>query len=133
MVGALAGVHASIEVEQHRLARRHVADALKIERVQRHAFGGDHVFHAILGRAGRTPAAGYRMGRGRHQAEADDQRHGGVGARTRRAHRRHRSEDILGIDRQLAALLQFVSEYVEQDFRVGIGVDGAGRSGTIRP
>lgn len=51
MIGALAGVHAPIEVEQHRFARRHVADALKIQRIQRHAFGGNHVLHAALGLA----------------------------------------------------------------------------------
>lgn len=59
------------------------------------------------------------------QPNADDQHHGGIGAAHPPVHCRDGCKDVFGIDRQLAALLQFVGEDVKQDFRVGIGVDVA--------
>jgi hypothetical protein len=42
-------MESAIEIEQHRLTRRYVTDALKVEHVQRHALGRHHVLHPIVG------------------------------------------------------------------------------------
>ncbi len=61
----------------------------------------------------------------RYQTETDDQSHRSISALHPSMHCGDRGENILGVNRQSATLLQFVGKDIEQDFRVGIGVDMA--------
>ncbi|MNN39066.1 hypothetical protein D3C81_1530900 [compost metagenome] len=123
---ALTGVQLAFFGDVHRFARRQVADQGEAEHIEGNAFGGDHVLHAFVGM---TLAEDDRTNAVRvaetNDAVAGDHRHHCITTYTAVVHVSDRSEHVFFGRLQLAAHRQLVGEDVEQDFRVGTGVDVA--------
>ncbi len=124
---ALVGVDTIVlEVDKDRLTRTDVAHPLKTEHIDGHAFRSDHIFHAVLRFA--LPKDDrpdpVRVAES-HDAHSRDHGHCRVAPAAALMQTSHRRKDILGIDPKLAHALQFMSEDVEQDLGIGIGVDVA--------
>ncbi|MNZ96823.1 hypothetical protein D3C78_1160340 [compost metagenome] len=123
---ALAGEQLAFLGDVHRFARRQVADQGEAEHIEGNAFGGDHVLHAFVGM---TLAEDDRANAVRvteaNDAVAGDHRHHRITTYTAVVHVSDRSEHVFFGRLQLAAHRQLVGEDVEQDFRVGTGVDVA--------
>src|SRR5476649_800577 len=124
--GALAGVQLAVFGDVHRFARREVANQGEAKHVQGHAFRGDHVLDDFVG----VTLAEYDRTDGVRVTETDDaitgdHCHHGVTTAAAVVHVSHGSEDVFFGGLQLATLGQFMSENVEQHFRIGIGVDVA--------
>ena len=126
IVGALPGMHLAVEIDEDRLARLDVAHQFIADHVERHGLRGEHVLRALIGLTAavhqRTDAV--RIAE-REDAEADDQDRDRVGAARAPVYRRHRAEDMIGRELQAPDCFQFVGEYIQQDFRIGFGVDVA--------
>ncbi len=60
-----------------------------------------------------------------HHAVADDHRHAGVRAAQLLMHGGDRGKDVVGLQRVVREAIQLAGEHVEQDFRIGGGVDVA--------
>ncbi len=115
VLGADLAMHLAVQVDEHRLARQYVGNRLETEHLQRHTLRGDHV----AGAAGRdAPAVDQRADAigvaEAHDAIAGDHGHHGIGAPAAAVHPRHGSENILGLDADLALHLQFVGKHVQQ-------------------
>ena len=123
---ALLRVQAPELVDEHRLARRHVAHQLEGQHGKRHAFGRQHVFHA----PGAAPLAQHqradavRITEAQH-AMADDHGHHCVGAAAAAVYRIDRREDVAGGDARRAHALHLGGEHIEQHFGIGAGVQVA--------
>ena len=123
---ANARVHAPVHVYQHRLAGRDIAAQFVAEHIQRGAFRGEHVrvaalplFYAINQRANAE-----RVAEG-EDAGADHQRHRRIRAAAAAVHAADRVENIFGRGAQARAAdrgAQFMREHIQQDFRIGRGV-----------
>ena len=116
-----------VVVDEDGFARRDVAHEAEAHAFERHRFGSDQVFVALLGfidaQAQRTDAV--RIAEGQ-QADAGDLRHGSIAAAHAAHQHGNRLENGFGIDRDIdRGLLDFMREHVEQHFRIGIGVDVA--------
>ena len=122
----MAGVDLAVDADEHRLAGGHVRDQREAQRIQRHALGGDHVLRAVVGLATAVDHGADAVGIAEPEnAETRDHRHRGVATPAAAVHAGHGAEDVLLVDAQLALDLQLVGEYVEQYFRVRLGVDVA--------
>ena len=124
-LGALARHEVAVDVDQHRLARRHVAQDLETERIDRDTFGGNQ----ILGPGGRLVAADdqranpERVAKGQ-QSVAGDHRNHRVGTPHAAMHAGNRAEDRIVVEAETrCGGLQLVRQHVEQHFGIGIGVD----------
>jgi hypothetical protein len=128
IVGALARCAVACRcIDEDRFARRDVAHEAEAHAFQRHRFGGDQVFGALLGfvdaQAQRTDAE--RIAEGQ-QADAGDLRHGGVTTAHAAVQHGHGFKDRVGVDRDAGGgFLDFMGQHVQQHFRIGIGVDVA--------
>ncbi|MCY1389796.1 hypothetical protein D9M71_46000 [compost metagenome] len=120
---ALAGVELAVLGDVHRFARSQVTDQGEAEHVEGDAFGGNHVFHAFVGVALAEDDRADRVGIAEaDDAVAGDHRHHGITALAAFVHTGNGGEHIFLGGLQLAAVGQLVGEYVEQHFRVGVGV-----------
>ena len=123
----LAAVERSAFIDEDGLARQDVSHQLEAECGERDAFGSDQIFGSLVG----VIAAEYERTDSkwvteREQPVARYQGHHGVGPAATPVHVRHCRKDGLGVELlTLCGELQFVREHVEQDFRVGVGVDVA--------
>ena len=111
----------------HRFARRHVAQELKAQRIQRHAFRSHHILGAAiadiaLAQHQRTDAV--RVAEGDH-AVADNHRHAGVSASNLAVGGSDRRKNVVCFQRIVAEVVQLAGEDIQQDFRIGGGVDMA--------
>jgi hypothetical protein len=124
-LGALTGMEVTIKADKHTLTRLDITQRAETGAVQRHRFGSKHVLGLAiaLGAADhqRTNAVGVTE---RHQTITGDQRHHGISTAHAAMYRLDGTKD--GIHAQLKTHHthgQFMGKHVQQDFRVGIGVD----------
>ena len=121
---ALLVVEVALEIDEYRFTRRNVAQELEAQRIQRHAFGRDQVFHALVG----LVAAHHQRTDAVHVAEcqqavARNHRHHGIRAATTAMHGGDSGKDGLGIETEVGGVgLQFMRQHVEQHFRIGVGI-----------
>ena len=112
-------------VDEHRFARRHIAQHLETQGLDGHGFGGDDVLGAahlfVLADDERTNAEGIAK---RQHAVACDHRHHCIGPAATLVHPGDRAKDCIWIKTMmLRGPLQFQRQYVQQNFTVRIGVD----------
>jgi hypothetical protein len=119
-------VQVAAHIDQHALAGGDISDQLEAVDIQRDALGGDHVLRAAVGLAlavdRRADAVGVAEA---EQAKARDHRHGRVAAATTTMHALNGAEDVVLVDPQAVLRLQLMREHIEQDFRIGLGIDVA--------
>jgi hypothetical protein len=125
VLGALARMQLAGVVDEDGFARRDVAHEAEAQALERHRFAGDQVFRAILGfvhaQAQRTDAE--RVAEGQ-QAVAGDLGDHGIGAAHALVHHGDRLEHGFLVERiAVGGGLDFVGQHVQQDFRIGTGVD----------
>ncbi len=104
----------------NRFARRNITQEFEAERIQRHAFRGNHilmatVFHATLTNHQRTDAV--RIAE-RNHTMTDDHRHAGIGATNVLMNRCHSGENVVCFQREMLKTIQLLSKDIEQDFRI---------------
>ena len=122
---ALPAVEVALEVDQDRLARRHIAPQLVAQRIEGNALGRHEVFDAVLGLrlADHERPDAVRITEG-EQAEPGDARHHGVRTAAAPVHTLDGLEDRVRIEPEaVGVLLQFVREHVQQHLGIGIRVD----------
>ncbi len=124
--GALAREQLSVGREQHRFARRDIAQTLESEDIERDGFRRHHVFLARSGFAlaenERTDAV--RIAEREH-AVVEHQRDNRITAARARMHAGDGFENLIGREVMPVLDLDFVREDVEQHFGIRIGVDVA--------
>ncbi len=125
--GALPRVERAGLVDEDRLARRDVAQHLEAQRLERHRLAGDDVLGAAHRRvdADDQRADAVRVAE-REQPVAGDHRDDRVGAAAALVHAGDRGEDRAGVEpRVVRGALELERQHVQQDLRIGVGVDVA--------
>ena len=125
MLGTLLAVHLALEVDEQRLARRHIARHLETAAVQGHALAGHHhilPFRA-MGHAVNQWANAIGVAEGQ-EPMAGDQRHHRVGALDPLVHASYRLKHPVGCELHIAGhALELVSQDVDQHLGVALGVE----------
>ena len=106
--------------------RGDIAHQLETEHVERNAFGGQHPFRTLrrLALPEHQRADAVRIAQAQ-QPMADDHGDDGVTAAAAPIHRADRGENVGRRDARRTDALQLGGEHVEQDFRIGTGVEVA--------
>ncbi len=125
LVAALAAVQLALVVDEHRFARRHVAQQAETQGIDRHAFRRHDVFvrRGLLVDADHQRADAVRVAEGQ-QAVAGDKGGHRIRALATRVHAGDRAENR--IQAQLppfGAHLQLMRQHVQQHLGIRIGVD----------
>ncbi len=120
---ALLRVKSALLVDEHRLARRHVAHHVETQHVERDAFGRQHPLGALL----RVALADHQRTNAVRVAKAEDavadhHRDDRIAAAAAAIHRVGRGEDVGRRDARRADPLQFGGQHIEQHFGIGAGV-----------
>ena len=122
--GALTPVEVALDVDEDRLARGDVGDKLKAQGIQGHALGGDHVLVPVRRLALAVDHGADAMGVPEAKdAKAGDHGHRGIATPAAAMDALDGAKHVLLVDAQLALDLQLMGEDVEQDLRVGLGID----------
>ncbi len=123
-LAALLRVHAALLVDEHRFAGTDVPQQLEAGHVERDALGRDHVLAAARALAGADDerADAVRIAETEH-AVPEDHGDDGVAAANAPVGGAHRGEDVRGRRARRADALQLARQHVQQDFRVGRGVE----------
>ena len=117
-------VYITVKRDEYGLAGRYIPDQFIAEHVQCDAFRRHHVIRTRF----RFPLAihqwtySVRITKGNH-AVTGNHGHGGIGTATASVYTGNRGEHILDIHGYRGISLQFVGKHVQQDLRVGVGVD----------
>ena len=124
---ALATVEIAVQVDENRLARRHVAHQLEAERVERDAFRRDLVIVTAIGLGPAEHQRPDTVGVAeREQSVAGNHRHHRIGPAAAPVHAGNRAEDRRRIELVIGRpLLQLVRENVQQHFGIRVRVDVA--------
>ncbi len=123
----LAAVERSAFIDKDGFAGQNVTHQLEAERGERDAFGSDQIFGSLVG----VIAAEYERTDSKRVTECKQsvtryQGHHRIGTAATPMYIRHRGKDGPGVELlALCGELQFVREYIEQHFRVGVGIDVA--------
>ena len=126
-IGFVACVLAAVEtaglVDEDALAGAYVAARVEPQCIQCDALGSDHPFHArerpARAQSQRANAVGVAEC---HDPVVDDHGHDRVGARTAPVHGLHGTQNRVGRQLVQAQPAQFMGEYVQQDFRIRVGI-----------
>ncbi len=123
---ALLRMQAPEFVDEHRLARGHVAHQVETQYIQRDIFGGQHVLVALAGAAQAQHQRTYAVGVAKTQHTIADQ-HGdhGVAAAAAPVDRAGGREDVGRRHARRTHALQLGSEHVQQHFGIGLGIQVA--------
>jgi len=123
LLATLADVQLPVQSDDHRLARREVADELEPQGVERDALRRHHVLHtqrrladSIAKRPDRAWVAE------RHHSVAEDQRHRRVAAETSPVDIGHRAENRVLVQCESALARQLAREEIEEDLGVRLRV-----------
>ena len=127
VVRALAGEELALLGDVHRFARRDIAQELKAQGIERHAFGSNHILGAAIANIAfaqhqRTDTV--RVAEGDHTV-TDNHRHAGVSATDLAVSRGNSGEDVIGFQRIMAEVVEFAGEDIQQDLGIRSGVDVA--------
>ncbi len=124
---ALSGVQLALEVDKHGFTRRNIAHEFKAQSIKGYAFRCDQIFRAASSFAHtddqRTNTVNIAK---RQQTVTCNDRDHRISPLTTLMHTGYGIKNSRGIQTQsLGFRLQFMSQHVQQHFRIGIGIDVA--------
>ena len=127
ILGALTGKQLALLGNIDRFTRRHIAQEFEAQGIQRHAFGGHHILGTTIANITfpqHQRADAVRIAERDHTV-TDNHRHAGVGAADLTVGGGNRGKNVIRFQWVMTEVIQLAGEDVEQDFRIGGGVDMA--------